>query len=722
MFPSMLISQIYARYRYICMAMTSVWDTNIQFLQGVGPGRARELEKGLNIKTFGDLIRHYPFRYIDRTRFYSISEIDPDLAAIQIRGEVRDMKIIGAGSRKQRMVVLFADPTGSVDLVFFKGIRWIRDKIKLNTEYIVFGKPTLFNGRMNLVHPDMDIPDDQSLRGSSGLQAVYSSTESLRDKGFTQKVFSRLIAQALNRVEGQVVEPLTPLMLKQLKLMPLAMALEEIHFPKNLKNLQAAQTRLKFEELFFIQLGLLKQRAVRLRAEDGLRFSTVGESFNNCYKRLPFELTSAQKRVIKEIRADLGSGRQMNRLLQGDVGSGKTLVALLSSLIATDNGYQACMMAPTEILANQHYNTVSRFLKGQNIKVGLLTGNTKASERKALLESLQDGSLHLLIGTHALIEDTVTFKKLGFVVIDEQHRFGVEQRARLWEKTEGSPPHILVMTATPIPRTLAMTLYGDLDVSVIDELPPGRQPVQTIHYPSSKRGAVYSFLKKQITEGRQVYIVYPLIRESEKMDYENLETGYRDITMAFPAPLYSVAVVHGQQKPEDKAYDMNMFVRGHAQILIATSVIEVGVDVPNATVMVIESAERFGLSQLHQLRGRVGRGAEKSYCILMTGNALSKEARQRLKLMCESSNGFEIAEADMRLRGPGDLEGTAQSGLAFDLHIASLAKDGQILEWARSEAQKILDDDPLLASEKNKMLRLQLEILGKRRADYSKIS
>ena len=702
--------------------MTSVWDTNIQFLQGVGPVRARELEKGLNIKTFGDLIHHYPFRYIDRTRFYSVREIDPDLAFIQIRGEVRDMKIIGAGSRKQRMVVLFADPTGSVDLVFFKGIRWIRDKIKLNTEYIVFGKPTLFNGRMNLVHPDMDIPDDQSLRGSSGLQAVYSSTESLRDKGFTQKVFSRLIAQALNRVEGQVVEPLTPLMLKQLKLMPLAMALEEIHFPKNLKNLQAAQTRLKFEELFFIQLGLLKQRAVRLRAEDGLRFSTVGESFNNCYKRLPFELTSAQKRVIKEIRADLGSGRQMNRLLQGDVGSGKTLVALLSSLIATDNGYQACMMAPTEILANQHYNTVSRFLKGQNIKVGLLTGNTKASERKALHESLQDGSLHLLIGTHALIEDTVTFKKLGFVVIDEQHRFGVEQRARLWEKTEGSPPHILVMTATPIPRTLAMTLYGDLDVSVIDELPPGRQPVQTIHYPSSKRGAVYSFLKKQITEGRQVYIVYPLIRESEKMDYENLETGYRDITMAFPAPLYSVAVVHGQQKPEDKAYDMNMFVRGHAQILIATSVIEVGVDVPNATVMVIESAERFGLSQLHQLRGRVGRGAEKSYCILMTGNALSKEARQRLKLMCESSNGFEIAEADMRLRGPGDLEGTAQSGLAFDLHIASLAKDGQILEWARSEAQKILDDDPLLASEKNKMLRLQLEILGKRRADYSKIS
>ncbi len=722
MFPSVLIPQIYARYRYICMAMTSVWDTNIQFLQGVGPVRARELEKGLNIKTFGDLIHHYPFRYIDRTRFYSVREIDPDLALIQIRGEVRDMKIIGAGSRKQRLVVLFADPTGSVDLVFFKGIRWIRDKIKLNTEYIVFGKPALFKGRINLVHPEIDLPDDHSLRGSVGLQAVYSSTELLRDKGFTQKVFSSLIAQALTRIEGHVAETLTPAMLRQLKLMPLPLALEEIHFPKNLKNLQAAQTRLKFEELFFIQLGLLKQRAVRLRAEDGLRFPTVGQAFNNCYKMLPFELTGAQKRVIKEIRADLGSGRQMNRLLQGDVGSGKTLVALLSALIAADNGYQACMMAPTEILANQHFHTVSRFLQGQDIKVGLLTGSTKASERKVLHESLQDGSLHLLIGTHALIEDSVAFKKLGFVVIDEQHRFGVEQRARLWQKTEGSPPHILVMTATPIPRTLAMTLYGDLDVSVIDELPPGRQPVQTIHYLSSRRGTVYSFLKKQITEGRQVYIVYPLIRESEKMDYENLETGYRDIAMAFPAPLYSVAVVHGQQKPEDKAFDMNMFVKGQAQILIATSVIEVGVDVPNATVMVIESAERFGLSQLHQLRGRVGRGAEKSYCILMTGNALSKEARQRLKLMCDSNNGFEIAEADMRLRGPGDLEGTAQSGLAFDLHIASLARDGQILEWARMEAQKILDEDPLLESEKNKILLLQLEILGKRQADFSKIS
>lgn len=722
MFPGISMLQIYASYRYICTAMVSLWDTNIQFLQGVGPRRARELEKNLDITTFGDLIKHYPFRYIDRTRFYAINEINPDLAYIQIRGVVRDMKIAGAGPRKQRLVVLLADPTGTVELVFFKGIRWIKDKIKLNTEYIVFGKPTLFNARINLVHPDMDIPDDQSLRGSAGLQAVYSSTESLRDKGFTQKVFSRLMAQVLSRMEGQIQETLPGYMIRQLKLMPLPMALEEIHFPKSLENLQAARTRLKFEELFYIQLGLLKQRSVRLRAENGLPFLKVGKAFNECFKRLPFELTEAQKRVIREIRADLRSGSQMNRLLQGDVGSGKTLVALLCALIAIDNGYQACMMAPTEILANQHYNTITRFLEGQNVQIGLLTGSTKPAERKLLHESLQDGSLHLLIGTHALIEDTVTFQKLGFVVIDEQHRFGVEQRARLWKKTEGFPPHIMVMTATPIPRTLAMTLYGDLDVSVIDQLPPGRQPVRTIHYPASRRGTVYSFMRKQIRDGRQVYIVYPLIRESEKLDYENLETGYRDIALAFPAPLYSVAVVHGQQKSQDKAFDMDMFVRGQAQILIATSVIEVGVDVPNATVMVIESAERFGLSQLHQLRGRVGRGAAESYCILMTGKALSKEARERLKLMCETNNGFEIAEADMRLRGPGDLEGTAQSGLIFDLHIANLAKDGQILEWARMEARKVLDEDPLLESEKHKLLVKQLKILGNRHADYSKIS
>ncbi len=702
--------------------MASLWNTNIQFLPGVGPKRASELEKSLNIVTFDDLIRHYPFRYIDRTRFYAIREITPDLAAIQLRGTVKDMRIAAARSPKQRLIVTLEDATGSVELVFFKGIRWLKNKIKLNTEYIVFGKPTSFSGRVNLVHPEIDLPDNESLRGSAGLQAVYSTTETLQGKGFTQKFFSLLMARVLERMNGHIQESLPVSLVKQLNLMPLSMALGEIHFPANLQSLQAAQTRLKFEELFYIQLGLLKQRAIRLRAEDGLPFPKVGKAFNNCYKQLPFELTGAQKRVLKEIRADLGSGRQMNRLLQGDVGSGKTLVALLSALIAIDNGYQACLMAPTEILAMQHYHTISHFLENQEVNIGLLTGSTKQAERTRLHKGLRDGSLHMLIGTHALIEDTVLFHSLGFVVIDEQHRFGVEQRARLWKKTEGSPPHIMVMTATPIPRTLAMTLYGDLDVSVIDEVPPGRQPVQTVHYRATQREKVYSFIRKQIKAGRQIYIVYPLIRESEKLDYENLETGYQEIVMAFPAPLYSVAVVHGQQKPEDKAYDMDLFVKGHANILVATSVIEVGVDVPNATVMVIESAERFGLSQLHQLRGRVGRGAEKSYCILMTGNALSKEARERLKLMCESNDGFEIAQADMRLRGPGDLEGTAQSGLAFDLHIADLSRDGQILEWARMEAQKILDKDPLLETEKYRQLRKELEFLSKRKADYSHIS
>ena len=702
--------------------MECIWDTSIQFLQGVGPGRAKELQKSLNISTFGDLIRHYPFRYIDRTRFYAIREITPDLANIQIRGTVKDMKIVGAGPRKQRLVVLFEDATGSIELFFFKGVQWLKNKIKLQTEYVVFGKPTTFNNRINLVHPEMDIPDDESLRGSAGLQAVYSSTETLRDKGFTQKFFSLLMARVLERAEGRIQETLPDYLIKQLKLMPLPMALEEIHFPTNLQKLRAAQTRLKFEELFYIQLGLLKQRSVRLSAHDGILFPKVGVAFNNCYRSLPYELTGAQKRVLKEIRADMGSGRQMNRLLQGDVGSGKTLVALLSALIAIDNGYQVCLMAPTEILAGQHYQTILRLLEGQDIQIGLLTGSTKQSERTKLHKSLQDGSLQLLIGTHALIEDTVLFKSLGFVIIDEQHRFGVEQRARLWKKTKGHPPHVMVMTATPIPRTLAMTLYGDLDVSVIDEMPPGRQPVQTEHYPASHRGKVYSFIRKEIKAGRQIYVVYPLIRESEKLDYENLEEGYRQITEAFPAPLYSVAVVHGQQKPEDKAYDMNLFVKGHAQILVATSVIEVGVDVPNATVMVIESAERFGLSQLHQLRGRVGRGGEKSYCILLTGHALSKEARERLHLMSISNDGFEIAEADMRLRGPGDLEGTAQSGLAFELRIADLARDGQILEWARMEAQRVLKEDALLEKKMHVVLVQQLSLLSKRQADYSRIS
>lgn len=701
--------------------MSGMMDTSIQFIPGVGPKRAKELEKELGITTYGQLIKFFPFRYIDRTRFYAVNELTADLPYVQLRGIITDLKIIGV-PRKQRLCATFQDATGTVELVFFKGIRWLQDKLKTQTEYIVFGKPSSFNGRLNLVHPEVDPPVDQSLRGNAGLQAVYPSTEALKDSGFTQKVFSKMMAWVLTKSEGHLPETLPPTLVKRLRLMPLNLALESIHFPKDNSSLQAAQLRLKFEELFYIQLGLLKARSVRLRAQDGLRFARVGTAFNNCYCKLPFELTDAQKRVIKEVRADLGSGRQMNRLLQGDVGSGKTLVALLCALIAIDNGYQASIMAPTEILAQQHYATISKFLEGQGVTVGLLTGTTKTAERKKLAETLADGSLNLLIGTHALIEDTVQFKQLGFVVIDEQHRFGVEQRAKLWRKTEGAPPHILVMTATPIPRTLAMTLYGDLDVSVIDQLPPGRQPIKTLKYSSSHRESVYMFLRKQIKEGHQVYIVYPLIHESEKLDYENLETGYQEIIRMFPAPTYCTAMVHGQLSPQDKAYEMSLFVQGTAHILVATQVIEVGVDVPNASVMVIESAERFGLSQLHQLRGRVGRGAGKSFCILMSGNKLSKEAKSRLELMCQSSNGFEIAEADMRLRGPGDLEGTAQSGLAFELHIANLAQDGQILEWARREAQSILDDDPLLEKETNALLPKQLAALGSSAIDYSKIS
>lgn len=706
--------------------MGNILDTNIQFLPGVGPKRAKELQQEWGVTTFGDFVKIYPFRYVDRTHFYAVSELTPDMAYVQLRGMITDMGVVGAagrGGKGQRLVAYFSDATGTVELVFFKGIRWMQEKLKPNTEYIVFGKPAAYNGRINLVHPEVDLPMDQSLRGSAGLQAVYSSSESLKDKGFTQKVMAKLMAEALTKMEGLIPETLPDYFTKKLNLMPLAMALEEIHFPKNIQSLQAAQTRLKFEELFYIQLGLLKQRAVRLRADNGFVFSHVGAAFNDCYQHLPFSLTNAQKRVIKEIRADVGSGRQMNRLLQGDVGCGKTLVALLSALIAIDNGYQACIMAPTEILAQQHYASIARLLQtNPALRVGLLTGTTKPAARRELASALEDGSLHILIGTHALIEDNVQFHHLGFVVIDEQHRFGVEQRAKLWRKTAGTPPHVLVMTATPIPRTLAMTLYGDLDVSVIDELPPGRQPIKTAQYNASHRDSVFSFMRKQISAGRQIYMVYPLIKESEKADYENLETGYQEIIRAFPNPRYKTAVVHGQQRPEDKAVDMDLFVKGIANILVATSVIEVGVDVPNATVMVIESAERFGLSQLHQLRGRVGRGSDQSFCILLHGNKLSKEAKARLELMCQTNNGFEIAEADMRLRGPGDLEGTAQSGLAFDLRIANLAKDGQILEWARVEASSVLDEDPFLSAPKNSLFKQQLAALNQHIEDYSKIS
>lgn len=699
-----------------------ILENDIQYLTGIGPVRSKELERELNIRTFGDLLYFFPFRYIDRSQFYAISQIGEDNAWIQLRGTVNDMKMAGNTAATRRLILTFSDPTGSIELVFFKGLRWIERKIKVGEEYVVFGKPGIYRGKINIVHPEMDSPYTDSLRGNAGLQAVYSSTERLKNKGFTNKVFSKLIEGLLTKCLPCIEETLPSPLLARLRLMPLNLALEEIHFPKNLRSLQAAQMRLKFEELFYLQLSLLKQKAVRIRGEDGLVFSRIGDAFNNCYNSLPFPLTGAQKRVIREIRMDCKSGHQMNRLLQGDVGSGKTLVALLTALIAIDNGYQACIMAPTEILAEQHFQSLNKILEGSGITIGLLTGSTKAADRKIIAAGLESGSLKLLIGTHALIEEKVQFSNLGFVVIDEQHRFGVAQRAKLWQKGKDRPPHILVMTATPIPRTLAMTLYGDLDISVIDELPPGRIPVKTLHFGASHREAVYSFMRQQIKEGRQIYMVYPLIKESEKMDYENLETGYQDIIRAFPAPRYVTAVVHGQQRPADKAVDMAAFAKGSAQILVATSVIEVGVDIPNATVMVIESAERFGLSQLHQLRGRVGRGSKQSYCILLTGKKLSTEARARINLMCTTNNGFELAEADMRLRGPGEMDGTAQSGLAFELHIANLSKDGQILEFARREAMKILDDDPNLEKAGNAMLAKKLHNLKKTKVDYSKIS
>jgi len=648
--------------------------------------RARELEKGLNIKTFGDLIHHYPFRYIDRTRFYSVREIDPDLAFIQIRGEVRDMKIIGAGSRKQRMVVLFADPTGSVDLVFFKGIRWIRDKIKLNTEYIVFGKPALFNGRINLVHPEIDLPDDQSLRGSAGLQAVYSTTESLRDKGFTQKVFSRLIAQALTRIEGHVLETLTPAMLRQLKLMPLSLALEEIHFPRNLKNLQAAQTRLKFEELFFIQLGLLKQRAVRLRAEDGLRFSTVGAAFNNCYKKLPFELTGAQKRVIKEIRADLGSGRQMNRLLQGDVGSGKTLVA--------------------------HFKKLGELLAPAGFRVGRLQGSMTRKNKQQTCQKLARHELDLVVGTHALIQEGVEFANLGLVVVDEQHKFGVMQRTVLRQK--GRNPDLLVMTATPIPRTLALTLYGELEVSRLDQMPPGRQPIRSESVRFQQRQRIYEEIRREVAQGRQAYIVCPLIDENQSLEATAaVEEAQLLRTRIFPE--FSVGLLHGRMKAAEKDEVMEGFRQGRLHILISTTVIEVGVDVPNATIMLVQDANRFGLAQLHQLRGRVGRGSHASRCIFM-GDATSPQTHRRLQAIARLSDGFEVAEEDLQIRGPGDFYGVRQAGFP-ELKVADLLRDTDLLDLAREAAREVLAGDPRLEAPEHLVLRQHFADLEARTAE-----
>lgn len=704
--------------------MSNILDRDIKYLPGIGEKRAALLDKELGIRTFRDMLYTFPYRYIDRSRVYSISEIDSSMAYIQIRGRIIRTSTAGSG-KSARFIATLKDDSGTIDLVFFKGVKWIQDKISPNREYIVFGKPSLFNGGWNMVHPELDpVGESGASSWPSTLIGIYSSTDKLRNNGISIKVFARLQQTLQQKIAGAVQETLPQEVLSSQKLPSLAFALANIHFPKDMRSLEAARYRLKFEELFFLQLSLLRQKNVRMNGASGILFHKVGTAFNYCYSRLPYELTGAQKRVIKEIRRDTVSGKQMNRLLQGDVGSGKTMVALLTALIAVDNGYQACVMAPTEVLAVQHFRNFERSLAGSEVRVALLTGSTKAKERREIDEGLRSGEIDILIGTHAVIEDNVVFSHLGFVVIDEQHRFGVDQRARLRLKAS-EPPHILVMTATPIPRTLAMTLYGDLDVSVIDELPPGRKPVQTIHVTEGQRFKMYDFIKSEIRKGRQAFIVYPLIKESEKLDYQNLEQGYNTVVDYFKAPEFVTAVVHGKQKNEDKAFDMKLFADGKADILVATSVIEVGVDVPNASVMVIESAERFGLSQLHQLRGRVGRGAEKSYCLLMTGYKLSEDSRKRIELMCSTNDGFELAEADLRMRGPGDMEGTRQSGLAFDLRIADLGKDSPILNQARAAASDILADDPLLGKPSSALLRSGLDRLRQTSGeiiDYSTIS
>jgi len=696
-------------------------ETDIKYLPGVGPKRAELLNKELNIFTFYDLLYYFPYKYIDRTRFYKISELDPDLPYVQVKGMIKGYYTEGYRAGK-RLIADFGDDTGTIKLVWFKGSKWITGNYVPGVEYIVFGKPGVFNGMINIIHPEIEASGKVAERMSSALQAQYSTTEKLKNHFLTSKAVSKLMGNLFRQMTFTLPETLPAGIVSKYKLMGLHQALQKIHFPSDPRELERARYRLKFEELFYIQLNLLRYKNKRSQRFKGFVFSSVGENFNNFYfNNLPFSLTDAQKRVMKEIRKDLGSGKQMNRLLQGDVGSGKTLVALMSMLIAIDNGYQACIMAPTEILAGQHYETITKMLEGINVKIRLLTGSSKRSLRKDISESLLDKSLNILIGTHALIEENVKFANLGLVIIDEQHRFGVEQRARLWEKSL-NPPHVLVMTATPIPRTLAMTLYGDLDVSVINELPPGRVPIKTMHFFDSEKNKVFGFLRRQIAEGRQIYVVYPLIKESETMDYKDLEDGWDTISREFQPPEYCISVVHGRMTPAIKEESMRLFRDGHAHILIATTVIEVGVDIPNATVMVIESAERFGLSQLHQLRGRVGRGADQSYCILKSSQKLSKEAARRIEVMISTNDGFEIAETDLQLRGPGDIEGTMQSGIPFDLKISDLSKDGQLIEYVRNIAEDILNKDPLLEQDQNLILSAGLKRLFSKRQSWSNIS
>ncbi|MDD7630737.1 MAG: ATP-dependent DNA helicase RecG [Parabacteroides sp.] len=698
--------------------MLDLHQRAITYLPGVGPKRAEVLQKEVNLASYEDLLYYIPYKYMDRSRFYRVSDINGSMPYIQLKGRILSFETLGEGSTK-RLIGKFSDGTGTIDLVWFKQIHWVTNKLKPDVDYIVFGKPTLFGNSFNMVHPDVD-PIEQAAQVAQGLTPYYNTTERMKKIGLNSRALQNLIFNLLSNLQWQVPEILSPDLLQRTKLISLSDALRQIHFPESIEMMRKAQQRLKFDELFFIQLNLLQRADRRKRKQQGLLFARVGDYFNTFYKTyLPFELTNAQKRVIREIRADMGSGRQMNRLLQGDVGSGKTLVALLCMLLALDNQCQACIMAPTEILAAQHYATIQAFLRDMPVKVALLTGSTKKKERNQILPAIAQGEIQIVIGTHALIEEQVVFASLGLAVIDEQHRFGVEQRSRLWSKNV-IPPHVLVMTATPIPRTLAMTLYGDLDVSVIDELPPGRKPVRTIHRYDTKKAELYAFLRSEIQKGRQVYVVYPLIEGNEKFDYKDLEAGYETFQQVFPE--YQVCMVHGRMKPAEKEACMQQFVSGKAQILLATTVIEVGVNVPNASVMVIESAERFGLSQLHQLRGRVGRGAEQSYCILVSSHKLSNDTRKRLEIMVSSNNGFEIAEADLRLRGHGDLEGTRQSGQHVDLKIANLVTDGSLLQYARELAEEILNKDPDLQFENHSILSKRLKVLFAKQVDWGKIS
>ncbi len=688
------------------------------YLPGVGPKKAEVLGKEIQIFSWEDMLYYFPYKYIDRSRIFKIHEIDGNMPYIQLKGKIRRFETVGEG-RARRITAIFYDETGSIELVWFKALKAIPNMYKVGEEYILFGKPTLFGNKINVAHPELE-KEGSVISGQIGVQGQYNTTERMKDAFLHSRALQKIVALIFKNYQGSISETLNNKIISQARLTDLDSALRNIHFPQSPALLRDAEYRLKFEELFYVQLNILRVTKYRQQRLGGFIFNHIGDYFNNFYKlNLPFELTNAQKRVIKEIRQDVSTGRQMNRLLQGDVGSGKTLVALMCMLIALDNGFQAALMAPTEILATQHYETIKELLFGLDIDVRLLTGSTKKKERNILLPDIQSGRVQILIGTHALIEDTVNFSNLGLVIIDEQHRFGVGQRARLWKKND-IPPHVLVMTATPIPRTLAMTLYGDLDVSVIDELPPGRKPVKTLHIYSAKRLNLYDSVRKQLKEGRQVYIVYPLIEESEKMDLKNLTEGFEHTKEIFPE--YEVCMVHGKMKPVEKDAEMQRFVNGEAQIMVATTVIEVGVNVPNASVMIIESAERFGLSQLHQLRGRVGRGADQSFCILLTRYELSEVTRKRLSIMTETNDGFVIAEEDLKLRGPGDIDGTQQSGVAFNLKIADLAKDGQVLSLARDIATQVLEDDPLLQKSENTILSQQLKKLNQDKTGWFMIS